>query len=335
MTPHRGSRGLGLHAKPLPHLLIAAGAAAKQPAEPGRALLAADIGGTLVRTALADSTGTIVAELAEPTNGDRTDLLLRQLRCLLVTLRTAAGLAAEDVRSAAVGCPAVLHPVTGAAQLSPNVPGVVGNDLVSMLEETLELPVDVENDVNLAAAGERWRGAARCTDDFVFFNVGTGVGAGLVLGGDAYRGGGGAGELAHLPFGRNGLETPRVAAAFEDSVSPLAMVRRWRALAGDATTADSRVLLRAAVDGDRTARCVLDEQAELLAAGVAALAAVLDPPLVVVGGGLGSDPVLVAALRERLEGAVRPVRVVPSALDGRAGLLGALLLALGSAHQPP
>ncbi|MGH3095908.1 MAG: ROK family protein [Streptosporangiales bacterium] len=329
MTSHRAARGLGLHAEPLPRLLSAADAAAERPTSRGGALLAVDVGGTLVRAALADSTGTIVAERTEPTDGDRTDPLLHQLQHLLATLRTDAGLAAEDVRSGAVGCPAVLHPATGAAQLSPNVPGMVGDNLVSVLEETLGLTVNIENDVNLAAAGERWRGAAGC-DDFVFLNLGTGIGAGLVLGGDVYRGGGGAGELAHLPFGRNGLTAPQVAAAFEDSVSPLAMVRRWRALAGDAASADSRALLRAAVDGDRVARHVLDEQAELLAAGVAALTAVLDPPLVVVGGGLGSDPALVAALRERLDEAVRPVRIVPTALCGRAGLLGALLLALGS-----
>lgn len=326
MTSHRGSRGLGRRAEPLPRLL----AAAERHAGRGGALLAVDVGGTLVRAALADDTGAVVAERTEPTDGDRTDLLLCQLQRILVALREDAGLAAEDVGSGAVGCPAVLHPVTGAAELSPNVPGMVGDGLVPALEEALGLPVDVENDVNLAAAGERWRGAARCVDDFVFLNVGTGVGAGLVLGGDVYRGCGGAGELAHLPFGRSGLTAPRVAAAFEDSVSPVAMVRRWRTLAGDATPADSRSLLLAAGDGDRAARRVLAEQADLLAAGVATLAAVLDPPLVVLGGGLGSDPALVAALRERLAEAVRPVRIVPTALDGRAGLLGALLLALGS-----
>lgn len=320
--------GLGRHGLALPRLLAGVQPPRVDGRHPTETVLALDIGGTLVRAALADLAGTVIAERRERTESARTSDLLDQLARMCTDLRTEA---AHPPRVAVAGCPAVLDPTTGAAQLSPNVPAIEGGDMLARLEDALGLPVDMENDVNLAAAGERWLGAARGTEDFVLLNIGTGVGAGLVLAGEVYRGRGGTGEVAHLPFGRGGLVPLRTRAAFEDAVSPAGLVARWQERAGTGGD-DSRAVVRAAIAGDLAAVAALDEEATLLAYGVASLVSVLDPPLIVLAGGLGADPHLVSLLRARLADSVRPVPLVPTELDGRAGLLGAILLGTGVAH---
>ena len=110
-------------------------------------------------------------------------------------------------------CPGVVEGSNGVVRLAENVPGLEGMPFADELRERLDLPVVLENDINLAAVGERWRGAARGVDDFVFLSVGTGMGAGLVLGGELHRGRhGAAGEIdfalggdEERPFGTGGL----------------------------------------------------------------------------------------------------------------------------------
>ena len=122
---------------------------------------------------------------------------------LRVSLAEASGLPADRIDGAVVGVPGVVDADTGRLTLATNVPGLEGRDWAEDLRTRLELPVTVENDINLAAVGERWRGMARGVEDFVFLSVGTGLGAGLVLRGELHRGRhGAAGEVDLVAAGR-------------------------------------------------------------------------------------------------------------------------------------
>lgn len=315
------STGLGLRALRLPWLL----AAVKRPGAAG-SVIGFDIGGTTVRAGLADSNGDVLAETMEPTEAVRAEALAGQLARMAAQLAPARQ---GPLRAAAAGCPGALNPATGDVGPSPNAPAVEGPGLRRRLEDTLGVPVELENDVNLAAAAERWCGVARDCDDFVLVNLGTGIGTGLVLDGELYRGPhGGAGEIGHLPLDGSGLTAPGPLAVFERAVAPRALMGRWRPEARPATPGD---LLAAADAGDAAARAAVDEEVRLLAAGLAVLGAVLDPGLVVLGGGLGGNGRLVDRLQDAVAGAGLPMAVRPTALAGREGMLGAILLATGVA----
>jgi predicted NBD/HSP70 family sugar kinase len=206
--------------------------------------------------------------------------------------------------------------------LAENIHGLEDIDVPAETERLLDMPVTVENDVNLAAVGEGWRGVGRGVDDFVFVSVGTGLGAGLVLGGELHR-------------GRNGLagevDLARLEPALDPSAPALSRLAAERA-DGAATTLsapfDPRDVFAAARRGDAVARDVVAEEARRIALHVVPIAAVVDVGLVVLGGGVGSngdllvDPIC-AELAKRLPA---PPRVEVSALGESAVLDGALAI---------
>ena len=186
------------------------------------------------------------------------------------------------------------------------VPGVVAGDaapdagrerrrargprFADELADALGLPVTLENDINLAALGEQWQGVARGVDDFVFLSVGTGMGAGVVLGGELHRGhNGAAGEIDF---------------ALQRSTRSTLRRRRSRARGAarpqDGATTPRRAVrpaddLRRRANGDRVARAVVAEVARRIALHVAPIAAVADVELVVLGGGIGANGDLLLA----------------------------------------
>jgi predicted NBD/HSP70 family sugar kinase len=182
--------------------------------------------------------------------------------------------------------------------------------------------VHIDNDINLAALGEQWRGVARGIDDFAFLSVGTGLGAGLVLHGELHRGrNGAAGELDFVTAGL-GVDADPCATAVSDLAAGMA--------AGAATALrppyDVREIFAAARSGDAVARAIVDEEARRIALHIVPLAAVTDVDLVVLGGGLGANgDLLLAPVRALLEQWVPyPPRVEVSALGEAAVLTGAL-----------
>jgi predicted NBD/HSP70 family sugar kinase len=190
------------------------------------------------------------------------------------------------------------------------------------LSERLELPVRVENDVNLAALGEQWRGVARGVQDFAFLSIGTGLGAGLVLHGELHRGrNGAAGEVDYVSAGRAGDVDPCAAALSEVAAS----------LSSGSDTAlrppfEVPDVFAAARAGDAVARAVVQEEARRIALHIVPLAAVADVALVVLGGGLGSNSdLLLEPVRSLLaEWVPYPPRVEVSSLGEAAVLTGAL-----------
>jgi glucokinase len=198
----------------------------------------------------------------------------------------------------------------------------------------------LDNNVNLAALGERWRGHARDVANFAFVAVGAGIGMGLVHNGEVIRGAhGAAGEIAYLPLpgslppGQRVGHGKELLAAEAGGYGMLAAVRARTSWSGPrpATVAD---LFVQAADGHPVALELVAAEGRQLGLTVASTCAVFDPDLVVLGGGIGSNPQLLPVVRDTVRSLVPfPPRVETSALGEVASLTGALSIALDGARS--
>lgn len=294
--------------------------------------LGVDLGGTKVLAALAAAGGGLIAERQEPTDPRGGRHVLRQIHSLAARLCAQAGAAPEQIHSVVLGSPGVVDPGSGAIRLVPNIPGLASFDVARALAALFGQPVLVENDVKLAMLGEAGHGCARGCAHAAFLSMGTGVGLGLMVNGQLLRGAtGAAGEIAYLPLGPQADSADALTfGAFEMQAGAAAIVRRYQARAGARAPLVQTVrdLFELVVAGDAPACAVLDETARAVALAITALYAVVDPSIVVLGGSIGSRAELLDRVRSAMASVFsRPVRVEPSALGHRAGLLGAVGLA--------
>ena len=294
-------------------------------------VLGLDLGARFLRGAICDLRGEIRARQDVELDGADAEGAIDAIAGLRISLAEASGLPADRIDGAVVGVPGVVDADTGRLTLATNVSGLEGRDWAEDLRTRLELTVTVENDINLAAVGERWRGMARGVEDFVFLSVGTGLGAGLVLRGELHRGRhGAAGEVDLVAAGRDEELDPCASA-----ISALA--ERLVAENSASTTLqppyDARGIFAAARTGDEIARRVVQEEARRIALHIAPISAVTDIALVVLGGGIGVNAdLLLDPIRDLLDRWLPyPPRVEVSSLGDAAVLTGALAVGLRSA----
>src|SRR5436190_1259978 len=217
-----------------------------EPVAEAALILGIDLGARFLRGALSDLTGTIRARHDVEHGGVDAERALGAIVELRDALVRSAGLSAELIDETVVGIPGVVEPVSGTVGLATNVPGLDGRHYAADLEGRLGERVTIENDVNLAALGERRLGVAQGVDDFMFLSVGTGLGAGLVLRGELQRGHhGAAGELDYVAVGLEQAMDP-CAAALSDVAAELAADRSTVL----APPFDTRSIFAAARDGD-------------------------------------------------------------------------------------
>jgi predicted NBD/HSP70 family sugar kinase len=308
------------------------GATFFEPVPEAALVLGLDVGARFVRGAVCDLAGTIRARHDIELSSASADAVLDAIARLRRTLGDSMQLSEDLIDCAVVGLPGVIDADGGTLHLS-HFYSLEDRPLGDELRERLQVPVVLENDVNLAALGEQWQGTAHGVDDFVFLSVGTGLGAGLVLGGELHRGRhGAAGELDYALVGLE-LEVDPCA----DGVATLA-ARLYAESDGRSTMTppfDARDVFAAARGGDRWANAVVVEVARRIAIHIWPLGAVADVGLVVLGGGIGANgDLLLEPVRELL---VRwlpyPPRVVVSSLGEAAVLTGALAVGLEAAQE--
>lgn len=299
---------------------------------------AVDLGGTKVRVGLTDLRGTIVREVMECTRPEGGRTVVEQIGRLCRQAADAAGVEGDRIRIAVVGVPGAPDTSSGRVRLAPNIPGFDGMDVAAALEAALGCDVLLENDVNLAIQGEVWQGAGQGLDTLAYVALGTGVGGGLIVGGELVRGANNAaGELGFLPFGADPFETESLrTGAFERLVASAGIRARYRALTGGSDAPELAVpeIFARAGAGEREAIHVVDETARLLVRGIAAIAAIANPSLVVLGGSIGARPEIAERVRALLPSCMpSPVAVMPSGLGPQAALIGAAAIGLGHLHN--
>ncbi|MEU1551666.1 ROK family transcriptional regulator [Streptomyces scabiei] len=301
-----------------------------------------------VLAAVADITGRTVGEFAVPTPGRRpAEPVVRQVTTALDGAVKAAGLVRADVRRLVIGTPGAFDPNTGRLRYASHLPGWHSPALLDELAAALPMPVEYENDVNLAALAEQRLGAARGHEDFVLLWNEGGLGAAVVLGGRLHRGfTGGAGEVGFLPV--PGVPLVRQVAkansgGFQELAGSQVIPRLARELGispipeGPYAEVAAELVSRAAADPDSGPhRHLLATYATGLATGVAALVAVLDPELVVLSGTAltaGGEPLRALVEAELAELAASRPRLALGDVREHPVLRGALESALAATRD--
>lgn len=290
-------------------------------------VLGVDLGGTTIRALLTDLDGNVMASRREPTKGSSALGLVDQVVGLADRLGAEAGVEREQVLTVAIGTPGAVDPASGSLRYVPNLRVLEDPAFLSGLEARLGPSVNVYNDVNLAAVGEQWRGAGREQSSFAFLSIGTGLGVGIVADGVLETGAHGrAGELGYLRLG------PDDARTVEDVLSGPGIARA-HALAGG--SGDPHDAFDEAEAGASPGTEVVEGLLPVLAWACSALATLLDPDVIVLGGGVGLRfsrylPDL-DALLQRVSPITPPL--VASELGDDAGLLGAVASGLRVSHQ--
>ena len=289
-----------------------------------------DLGPTRTRLAVADLRGEPLAQdvIATPSRM-APETLLKHLANAVRKLMREANLPADRLLAVGAGAPGAVEFDKGIVTEAPNLRSWSRVPMRAILERALRVPAIVENDVNLAILGERWRGAAKGHSTCVYITVGTGIGAGIIVDGVLHRGHHFmAGEIAFMCMGAQYVESG-VARCLESMASLKALAERSPRSARRDPAHAVADLLEAAGNGDRAARAAVEEAAVLIGMAVANLAVVVDPSLIVLAGAMVTQSELLVHEVRRVVGRVVPAtpEIVVSALGKEAPLWGCLLVA--------
>ncbi len=300
-----------------------------------------DVGRSWVRAAVANLAGQIIVRSDEPNNAISASALVALINRLARDLVSHAGISWSQVVHAVIGTPGVFDAQNECMLFASNLPEWGRHGLLAELQAALDLSLSVENDANLAALGERSFGWGSSAGTFVYIMIGTGIGMGIVINGALYRGTrGAAGEIGFLPFGLDdALEAPtpisdNYLGMFEEAASAEGIVRQAQQLGLPASLSPKQIF-DAAHQGDSKALALVEQEGYRLAQAIAAIAAVLDPELIVLGGGIGQRSELLLPPLERKLQQLTPLRphIVTSKLGDDSILLGAIATALEVAHN--
>ena len=319
-------------------------------------VIAVDLGGTNLRCALVNEAGDIVHRQTEATApGQGRDALVRRLAEGILAMAHGAGLAADQIAAVGLGIPGLVELEEGRVVKAPNIPSLDGFRLGPALSSLLPWPVVLDNDANLFAWGEAYRGAGQGEPNLLGITLGTGVGGGLVLDSKLWHGSRGtAAEIGHLTIDPEGercncgntgcLETlasatwtvkwllARLQAGDPSSLAPL-----WQQAPQELT---ARHIYQAAVAGDALAQQALARVGRALGIAIANVVHLLGIPTVILGGNFAKAweqfiPALEAELSRRLTFFPRSsLRLRQAILGDNAGLVGAARLAREFSRGP-
>lgn len=306
-----------------------------------------DLGGTKILTGVGDRQGKIISEVKKATApGEGLEAVIQRIALSVQEAIENAGLKPEQVCGVAVGTPGPLDIGRGFVYQAPNL-GWKDVPLKKLLEEELGLSVHLENDANAAALGANRFGAGAGSKDMIYITVSTGIGGGLILNGNIYHGtGDGAGEIGHMTIDPSG---PRCSCGkrgcWEAIASGTALIRKaaealesgedsvLREWLNEGRELDGALIAAAARQEDRLALNLYHQEGFYLGIGLANLINLLNPEVIVMGGGVTNAWELFAesmqdALQEyTLAAPLSQVEIKRSVLGSRVGLLGALAVA--------
>jgi predicted NBD/HSP70 family sugar kinase len=301
-------------------------------------VVGADIGGSNVRVAAADLFGEPLCDLKRPTAKDGSRAVGVQVLEMVSEVIDHASTVHGPPLALGISAPGVVDRTSGrVTSLAYNVVPEGGFDPLEVIRDRFDLPVLVENNVNLAAVGEKWFGLARGVSTIVFISVGAGIGMGIIIDDELVRGAhGAAGEIGYLPLVGDPFDPRhRLHGGLEDEIGAAGIVAAFNSgrAPDDPELASVHEVFALAGDGHAAAHDVVDHVASRLGTAIATVCAILDPDLVVLGGGIGASPLLLSPARGSAAALV-PItaRVETSLLGDRAALQGAIAVALRAAR---
>jgi glucokinase len=309
-----------------------------------RETIGVDLGGTKMLVGVVDSNQGIHYESRESSTGFSEKEMVEELARELREAREAR----PGVVAAGLGIPATIDRERGVAINAVNLE-ITDVPVRDIMRERVGIPVFVDNDANCAALAEYLYGAGKGARDVVMLTLGTGIGGGLVLGGEVYRGSSGAGaELGHMVIDENGPRCQGTCpnhGCLETFASGTALAREGTAAAGrepgsalgmalaKGEGVSGRTVTEAAIAGDAVAREVMAAAGRHLGVGLASFANIFDPDVIIIGGGVSAaGDLLLDPAREELQArALPPMNKAPvklAELGPDAGMIGAAAMAL-------
>jgi glucokinase len=299
----------------------------------GYVVLGIDLGGTKLYGAIANLGGVILDEVNISRHGTSGEDSFNRLVTLIDTLLDSPNLHGRRVRGIGVGAPGITLHAEGIVKWAYTL-SWKDFPLRARLAEHYDLPIIVDNDVNLAALGELWFGAGQNAQNMVLVTIGTGIGAGIIIDGALYRGSNeSSGEIGNMIPGREFLgKDYRQFGALESVASGTGIAERARAILKsrrDPTDLESLLsenVFNAARQGQKWAQEVIAETVDYLAIAIANLNVFFDPELIVLGGGVSrSADLLVEPILGRVNQAIACTpNLVVSPLGRKAAAMGAI-----------
>ncbi|MER7109504.1 ROK family transcriptional regulator [Streptomyces sp. NPDC000229] len=298
-------------------------------------VIGVDFGHTHLRVAVGNLAHQVLAEEAEPLDVDASsEEGFGRAEALVKRLIAATGIGQDKVVGVGLGVPGPIDVSSGTLGSTSILPGWTGINPSEELAGRLGVPVYVDNDANLGALGELVWGGGRGVKDLAYIKVASGVGAGLVIDGQIYRGPGGtAGEIGHITLDESG---PVCRCGNRGCLETFTAARYVLPLLQPSHGADLTMerVVQLAREGDPGCRRVIGDVGRHIGSGVANLCNLLNPSRVVLGGDLAEagelvlGPIRESVSRYAIPSAARQLSVAPGALGGRAEVLGALALVL-------
>lgn len=306
-----------------------------------------DIGATNIKYGLVSPDGEVLYKDRKPAMVEKgAEPLLHLITNIAENLLFMAAEEGHEVRYLGVGTPGAVEIKTGKViGPSPNIEGWQGTNLGSMLSERLNLPVKVDNDANTMALAENRFGAAVGYQTVICVTLGTGVGGGVIMNGRLWRGAdGSAGEIGYL-FIDSKAELSGQGGSLESYCNSKALLDRVRnrmtdgltpafekILSGDISTLTVKRLFQAARNQDQVALDAIEETVQYLGIGLAGAVNLLNPEIVVIGGGIADgglnfvDQVATVIKDHAFDSATRNLKVAKASLGNAAGFIGASVL---------
>lgn len=289
-----------------------------------------DIGGTAVKYGLLDENG-VILELGEfPTEAEKGVENLFKNICKVIDKYLS-----DDILGIAVSGTGQIDGTIGKViGGNPIIPGWIGTNLVEKLEERYKIPAVLENDVNCAALGEKWLGAGKNSENFVCLTIGTGIGGGIILNGDIFRGDTYvAGEFGHIQIVKSGEECLcGKKGCYERYASATALVKMVKEKTGK--TLNGKEIFELEKSGDKEIKEIVDRWIDYFTDGLSTIAYIFNPPLVVIGGGVTKqgeyllNRILVSLDSKLGINYKKNLKIKFAELGNNAGILGAEYLLL-------
>lgn len=305
-----------------------------------------DLGGTNIAAGIVDENGKIIESMSIPTGAERDFRdIVRDMAELTESLCKKAQISEDEIKAVGIGCPGSIDSEKGICEYSNNL-NMCHADIAGEFKKILNVPVYIENDANAAAFGE-YQINAKGTKSFVFVTLGTGVGGGVIINGEIFRGFNGVGaEMGHTVI-RTGGEpcTCGRKGCWEAYASVTALIRQTREamekhpdssmhkFAKEEGKVSGLTSFLAAKEGDKYAKAVVEKYFEYIAEGITNLVNIFQPEKVVIGGSISKEGDYLLNPVKDFVGKYDYNRYMPKAkieiatLFGDAGIIGAALAA--------
>jgi len=298
-------------------------------------VIGVDVGGTNIKLGVVHPKGQVIARTSfatKPFASNKTKLiaaLAGEIQAIIIQ----AGLAKKDIAGVGIGLPGLIDHDRGLVRFLPNIPGWRNVRLKSILQQKLNLPVFIDNDVKLITLAEWKFGAGKGVADMVCLTLGTGVGSGLILNNRLYRGqGNAAGELGHVPLNEHGPSCNCGGfGCLEAYIGNSRLKARANAVMGRRDMTIEK-MFQLAGSGNKKALGFWQESAEHLGNGLVTVVNLLNPRVIVIGGGVSNNhrflfkTVRNVISRRAMSTQSSMVKIVRAALGDDAGIIGAQVL---------